>query len=256
MNKTLAFSKRNLLEMARDPLSWIFCVAFPIVMLIIMTIVNEAIPKESGMTIFRIDNLAGGIAVFGQMFVMLFTAIGVAKDRESSFLIRLYSSPMKSADFLAGYLLPMLATAVIQLVMSFTVALVIALITGYEINALGLLLCVVMAIPSALMFSSLGLLFGTLLNEKSAPGICSILISVGSMLGGIWFDLEGVGGIIQKIAKCMPFYYATKLARSSIDLNFGRSSFIMPIIVMICCALVITALAGVVFGHRMRSDLK
>ena len=57
------------------------------------------------MTIFRIDNLAGGIAVFGQMFVMLFTAIGLAKDRESSFLVRLYSSPMKSIDFLAGYLL-------------------------------------------------------------------------------------------------------------------------------------------------------
>ena len=256
MNKTLAFSKRNLLEMARDPLSWIFCVAFPLVMLIIMTIVNEAIPKESGMTIFRIDNLAGGIAVFGQMFVMLFTAIGLAKDRESSFLVRLYSSPMKSIDFLAGYLLPMIVTAVIQLAVSFIAAFVIALITGYEINVLGLLFCVVMAIPSALMFSSIGLLFGTLFNEKAAPGICSIMISVGSMLGGIWFDVEGAGGIMQKIAKCLPFYYATKLARSSIDMDFGKDTFSVPLIVMICCALVITALAGMVFGHRMRSDLK
>ena len=256
MNKTLAFSKRNLLEMARDPLSWIFCVAFPLVMLIIMTIVNEAIPKESGMTIFRIDNLAGGIAVFGQMFVMLFTAIGLAKDRESSFLVRLYSSPMKSIDFLAGYLLPMIVTAVIQLAVSFIAAFVIALITGYEINVLGLLFCLIMVIPSALMFSSIGLLFGTLFNEKAAPGICSIMISVGSMLGGIWFDIEGVGGIMQKIAKCLPFYYATKLARSSIDMDFGKDTFIVPLIVMICCALVITALAGMVFGHRMRSDLK
>ena len=256
MNKTLAFSKRNLLEMARDPLSWIFCVAFPLVMLIIMTIVNEAIPKESGMTIFRIDNLAGGIAVFGQMFVMLFTAIGLAKDRESSFLVRLYSSPMKSIDFLAGYLLPMIVTAVIQLAVSFIAAFVIALITGYEINVLGLLFCLIMVIPSALMFSSIGLLFGTLFNEKAAPGICSIMISVGSMLGGIWFDIEGVGGIMQKIAKCLPFYYATKLARSSIDMDFGKDTFIMPLIVMVCCALAITALAGMVFGHRMRSDLK
>lgn len=256
MNKTLAFSKRNLLEMARDPLSWIFCVAFPLVMLVIMTIVNTAIPKESGMTIFRIDNLAGGIAVFGQMFVMLFTAIGLAKDRESSFLVRLYSSPMKSIDFLAGYLLPMIVTAVIQLAVSFIAAFVIALITGYEINISGLLFCMVMVIPSALMFSSIGLLFGTLFNEKAAPGICSILISVGSMLGGIWFDLEGVGGIMQKIAKCMPFYYATKLARASIDLDFSKESFVIPLIVMTGCAIVITVLAGMVFGHRMRSDLK
>ncbi|MCR4557439.1 MAG: ABC transporter permease [Saccharofermentans sp.] len=256
MNKTLAFSKRNLLEMARDPLSWIFCVAFPLVMLIIMTVVNTAIPKEAGMTIFRIDNLAGGIAIFGQMFVMLFTAIGLAKDRESSFLVRLYSSPMKSSDFLMGYLLPMIVTAVIQVTVSFIVALVIALITGYEISVSGLLLCIIMVIPSELMFSSIGLLFGTMFNEKAAPGICSILISVGSMLGGIWFDLEGVGGIMQNIAKCLPFYYATRIARSAIDLDFGMDTFIMPLIVMICCALAITVIAGVVFGHRMRSDLK
>ena len=241
MNKTLAFSKRNLLEMARDPLSWIFCVAFPLVMLVIMTIVNTAMPPAR-LSILKI--------------VMLFTAIGLAKDRESSFLVRLYSSPMKSIDFLAGYLLPMIVTAVIQLAVSFIAAFVIALITGYEINISGLLFCMVMVIPSALMFSSIGLLFGTLFNEKAAPGICSILISVGSMLGGIWFDLEGVGGIMQKIAKCMPFYYATKLARASIDLDFSKESFVIPLIVMIGCALLITVLAGMVFGHRMRSDLK
>ena len=100
--KTLVFAKRNSIEVYRDPLSWIFCIAFPIVMLIIMSVVNSAIPKEAGHTLFRIDNLAGGIAVFGQMFVMLFTAIAVAKDRTGAFLTRLYSSPMKSCDFVWG----------------------------------------------------------------------------------------------------------------------------------------------------------
>ena len=109
MKNTMVFAKRNLLEVFRDPLSWIFCIAFPIVMLVIMSIVNSAIPKE-GMTLFRIDNLAGGIAIFGQMFVMLFTAIAVAKDRSGAFLTRLYSSPMKSCNFVFGYILPMLLT--------------------------------------------------------------------------------------------------------------------------------------------------
>ena len=72
MKRTMVFAKRNLIEVYRDPLSWIFCIAFPIVMLIIMSIVNSAIPKEAGNTLFRIDNLAGGIAIFGQMFVMLY----------------------------------------------------------------------------------------------------------------------------------------------------------------------------------------
>ena len=65
MKRTLVFAKRNMIEMSRDMLSYIFCIAFPIVMLIIMTLVNESIPAESGQTIFRIDNLAGGVVIFG-----------------------------------------------------------------------------------------------------------------------------------------------------------------------------------------------
>ena len=89
MNRILAFSSRNIKELLRDPLSYIFCLGFPIVMLIIMTLVDQSIPPESGMTVFHINNLCGGIAMFGQTFVMLFTAITVAKDRSGSFLVRM-----------------------------------------------------------------------------------------------------------------------------------------------------------------------
>ena len=253
MRRTMTFAKRNLIEVYRDPLSWIFCIAFPIVMLIIMSIVNSAIPKE-GMTLFRIDNLTGGIAVFGQMFVMLFTAIAVAKDRNGAFLTRLYSSPMKSGNFVWGYILPMLLTAVIQVCVTLIASVVISLISGYQLSIAGLLLTIIAVIPSALMFSSIGFLFGTFFNEKAAPGICSIIISLGAMLGGIWFDVEGVGGFMYKLGKCLPFLYATKLARSAISLEFGVKEFLIPLAVVVLAALVLTLLASIVFNSRMRAD--
>lgn len=253
MKNTMVFAKRNLLEVFRDPLSWIFCIAFPIVMLVIMSIVNSAIPKE-GMTLFRIDNLAGGIAIFGQMFVMLFTAIAVAKDRSGAFLTRLYSSPMKSSNFVFGYILPMLLTAVIQVTVSLIAAVVISFISDYELSVLGLLFTVVAVIPSALMFSSIGFLFGALFNEKAAPGICSIIISLGAMVGGIWFDVEGVGGFMYKIGRCLPFLYATKLARAAITLDFGVKEFLIPLGVVVFAAIVLTVLASVVFNSKMRAD--
>ena len=145
MRRTMTFAKRNLIEVYRDPLSWIFCIAFPIVMLIIMSIVNSAIPKE-GMTLFRIDNLAGGIAIFGQMFVMLFTAIAVAKDRNGAFLTRLYSSPMKSSNFVWGYILPMLLTAVIQVCVTLIASVVVSLISSYQLSIAGLLLTIIAVI--------------------------------------------------------------------------------------------------------------
>ena len=223
-------------------------------MLIIMSIVNSAIPKEAGNTLFRIDNLAGGIAVFGQMFIMLFTAIAVAKDRSGAFLTRLYSSPMKSGNFVWGYILPMLLTAVIQVCFSLIAAIVISLITGYSLNLLGLLLAVAAVIPSALMFAAIGFLFGTFFNDKAAPGICSIIISLGAMLGGIWFDVEGVGGFMYKLGRCLPFLYATKLARSAIDLEFGVKEFLLPLGVVVFAAFILTLIASIVFKGRMRAD--
>jgi ABC-2 type transport system permease protein len=253
MKNTMVFAKRNLLEVFRDPLSWIFCIAFPIVMLVIMSIVNSAIPKE-GMTLFRIDNLAGGIAIFGQMFVMLFTAIAVAKDRSGAFLTRLYSSPMKSSNFVFGYILPMLLTAVIQVIVSLIAAVVISFISDYSLSIGGLLFTVVAVIPSALMFSAIGFLFGALFNEKAAPGICSIIISLGAMVGGIWFDVEGVGGFMYKIGRCLPFLYATKLARAAITLEFGVKEFLIPLGVVVFAAIVLTVLASIVFNSKMRAD--
>lgn len=255
MRKTLNFAKRNLMEMTRDPLSYIFCIAFPVVMMIIMSVVNTSIPQEAEMTLFRVDRLAGGIAIFGQTFVMLFAAIGVSKDRAGSFLTRLYASPMKSKDFTGGYILPMMIIAFVQALVTFTVSLLIALITGYELNIAGLILASVAILPSALMFTSIGFLFGTIFNDKTAPPLCSVIISLGSFIGGIWFDVENAGGFIEKLSKCLPFFYCTKTARSVINMDFGVESFLVPFLVVIAASIILTALSGFAFGRKMRADL-
>ena len=254
-NRTINFSKRNFIEMARDPLSYIFCVAFPIVMLIIMTIVNSSIPAEAEMTLFRLDNLAGGIAVFGQTFVMLFTAIIVTKDRARSFLIRLFAAPMKSRNFAGGYILTMILVAFVQVIISFTASLIISLIGGFDLNILGLLAASVAVLPSAVMFIAIGLILGTIFNDKAAPPLCSIIISLGSIVGGIWFDVEGVGGFMEKLSKCLPFIYSTKVARAAIKADFSVKEFLIPLLIVTGSAAVLIALACLLFSRKMRADL-
>ncbi|MBR6404362.1 MAG: ABC transporter permease [Eubacterium sp.] len=254
--KTIVFAKKNLIELSRDVLGYIFCIAFPIVMLIIMSVVNESIPKEAGMSIFRIDNLAGGVLIFGQTFIMLFTAIQVTNDRSSSFLIRLFSSPMKGRDFALGYILPMLLVSIVQAVVTFTAAIIISKVVGYDLNLGGLALAVVTTLPSAMMFISIGLIFGSILNEKSAPGVCSVIVSGGTFLGGVFFDAEGVGGSIYKVCKCLPFIYCTKVARASVNMDITGSfdKFGRPFTVTVLSALVISVIAILVFGRQMKKD--
>lgn len=254
MIRTLQFAKRNLIELSRDVLGYIFCIAFPILMLIVMSVVNDSIPKEAGMTTFRIDNLSGGIIVFGQTFVMLFTAILVATDRSTSFLLRLFSSPMKSRDYTNGYILPMILIGIIQAIVIVIASCITAMISGVELKVGGLLLVILLSIPSAIMFLSIGLIFGSLLNEKSAPGVCSVIVSAGTFLGGVFFDAEGVGGPILKVCKSLPFLYCTRVARSTIQMDFQWETFGKSLLIVSLTAIAMTALAIMTFRARMKAD--
>lgn len=255
MNKIAAFSKRNFLEIIRDPLSYIFCLGFPLVMLVVMTLINDSIPEEAHMDIFAINNLAGGIAVFGMTFLMLFTCLSVAKDRSGAFLVRLYATPMKSGDFITGYIFPVMLLAVLQSVITFAASFVVSLIVGIELNAAGMLISVAALIPSMIMFISIGLLFGTVFSEKAAPGLCSIVISLGSFLGGIWFDVKGTGGILEKICEILPFYHGVCAARIACGMNFDKD-FLVHLLVTIGYAAVISVVSVLVFKNKMRADLK
>lgn len=249
-----AFSIRNAKEILRDPLSYIFCLGFPIVMLIIMTIVNASIPKEAHMTIFQIQNLGPGIAVFGLTFTMLFTCLCVSKDRSSAFLIRLYASPMKGVDFITGYTLPLVLIATAQCILTYLASIIIGAFTDYTFNFGNLLLSLLVLMPSMFLFIGLGLLFGTLFKEKAAPGLCSIIISVAGMLGGIWMDVDAMGGILADVCKVMPFYQGVKAARMAVNGKYAEIG--KPLIIVCAYAAVTYLLAVLVFRKKMQDDLK
>ncbi len=252
MNRIIAFSRRNFKEILRDPLSYILCLGFPLIMLVIMTLVNESIPAEAGMVIFRIDYLSGGIAVFGLTFIMLFTSLSVAKDRAGAFLVRLYATPMHSGDFIMGYIAPVMVIALAQVLITFAASILISFITGIGLSAAGLGAAALALVPTAVMMIGFGLLFGSLFGEKSAPGLCSIVISLASFLGGVWFDPDGTGGVLLKICKALPFYHSVHAARLAAVLNFD--GFVQHFAVTAVWAAAITLTAVLAFKAKMKAE--
>jgi ABC-2 type transport system permease protein len=105
-----AFAKRNTKEILRDPLNLFFGLGFPLVLILLLSAIQANIPVE----LFAIESLAPGITVFGLSFMSLFAATLVAKDRESSFLQRLYTTPLRPIDFILGYMLPIIPIAIAQ----------------------------------------------------------------------------------------------------------------------------------------------
>ena len=149
----------------------------------------------------------------------------------------------------------MILIAVVQALISSVAALIISLIVGVKLEIFGILLTLAAMLPSAFMFVAIGLIFGTLFNEKAAPGVCSIIISLGSFVGGIWFDAEGAGGVLYKICRCLPFIYCTKTVRSAIKLDISWESFWLPLIIVSASAAVLSGLGILCFRKRMKADL-
>ena len=221
--RMLTFSKRCAKEILRDPLNIIFGLGFPIVILLLLSAIQANIP----VSLFQIESLAPGITVFGLSFMTLFSATLVAKDRDSAFLQRLYTTPLKAFDFIIGYILPILPIAIAQCAICYLVAIFLGLPVTINI-----VYAIIMIIPFAIFHIALGLLCGSVLNVKQVGGICgALLTNLSAWLSGVWFDLELVGGIFGKIANFLPFVHAVELERAIINGDLiGGISNLYPVI--------------------------
>lgn len=241
--KTLSFSSRNRKEILRDPLSMVFCVGVPLVMLVIFSFMQQNMPIE----VYTIKNLAPGLAVFSFSFISLFSGMLIAKDRTSSFLTRLFTSPMTSANFITGYSLPLLPLALLQTVVCF----ITALFFGLELN-IHLILALLVMIPTAVMFIGFGLLLGCIFNDKQVGGIASILIMLVSFFGGMWFDLNIMGSAFKTLANLLPFAHAVEAAKAPITGNYA--GLLIHLLWTIGYAVIIFTLAIFVFKGKMQGD--
>lgn len=242
--RALTFANRCAKEILRDPINLMFGLGFPIVLLLLLSAIQANIP----VSLFEIASLAPGITVFGLSFMTLFSSTLIARDRESALLQRLYTSPLKASDFILGYMLPIIPTAMAQC----TVCYLIAVVLGLPVTV-NIVYAVLLIAPISIFQIALGLLCGSIFNSKQVGGICgALLTNVSAWLSGIWFDLELVGGIFCKIANLLPFVHAVEIERAVINGNFAE---IVPhIYYVIGYAVAATIGAVLLFLRQMRKQ--
>lgn len=238
--KWLIFAKRNWKELLRDPLTLIFSLVFPMGLLLLFTVIQKNIPVP----LFELRSLTPGMVVFGNTFLALFASMLVSKDRGTSFLMRLYSSPMASSDFILGYLLPFLPLALCQCALTYGFSALLGLKLTWSMAVSGLL-----SLLTAVVFVSLGLLLGSVLSEKAVGGVCgALLTNLCAVLSGVWFDLELIGGWFKEIAFWLPFANGVELGRAAVE-----GTRLTPYLWWcLGYAVVTTAAAIIVFKGKMR----
>lgn len=240
--KMLSFAKRCSKEILRDPINLGFGLGFPVALLLLLSALQANIP----VSLFEIDTLTPGISVFGLSFMTLFSASLIARDRESAFLQRLYTTPLTGMDYILGYMLPMLPIAIGQTAVCY----LFAVFLGLTVN-INILYAVLGIIPMAVFNIALGLLCGSIFGVKQVGGICgALLTNLSAWLSGVWFDLKLVGGFFEKMANVLPFVHAAELEKALFRGDYAAAStHILPVLVYSVLA---TAMAVVCFLRQMK----
>lgn len=211
--RMLTFANRNTKEILRDPINLAFGLGFPLILILLLSIIQANIP----VSLFEIERLTPGITIFGLSFMSLFSATIIAKDRASAFLQRLYTTPLSPVDFILGYTIPIIPIALAQSLICYGAAIALGL------KATANILCaIIFIIPISILYIAIGLLCGSVLNDKQVGGVCgALLTNLSAWVSGIWFDLELVGGTFKKIAYALPFVHAVDMERAVLSGDFA-----------------------------------
>lgn len=246
--RMLAYLKRTTKEIVLDPLSVFFGLGFPVILLLLLSAINSGIPAGHGPDNFELRNLAPAVSVFGLSFVNLFSALLVSKDRGTSLLQRLFTTPLRAVDYIVGYLLPMLPIALLQTLVCYGIALILGL--EFSVNLL-LMLCGTVLI--SIFFAAMGLLFGSVLNEKQVGGLCGALVTnVAAWFSGAWFSLDMVGGAFKTVGQILPFYHAVEIQKALLRGDFGGLLVEGHLWVVLAYTAVTFAAAVLVFTRKMK----
>ena len=215
MKRMLSFADRTMKEILRDPLTMGFGLGFPVILLLLLSLLQANSPVE----MFELTHLTPGITVFGLAFMTLFSAQLISKDRSSSLLTRLYTTPLTATDFILGYLLPIIPLCLAQSIICY----IIALLLGMQFSV-NIIWAILMNIVPSFSYVALGLLCGSAMTEKQVGGICgALLTNLSAWLSGIWFDIDMLGNVFKTVSNCLPFIHAVELERAVVIGEFSSA---------------------------------
>jgi ABC-2 type transport system permease protein len=244
--RSVLFAKRNTKEILRDPMNLFFGLGFPLILLALLSVINSAVPPEANNPMFEIENLAPGLSMFGTAFLALFAGMLLSKDRTSSFLMRLFTSPMTSLDFILGYTLPLLGMALAQA----AITLLVSGIAGLELTA-NILFAVIVTMLTSFLFVGFGLLCGSLMSDKAVGGMCgALLINVAGWLSGVFIPIDLIGGAFKTVSHVLPFYHSVEAIKAALSGDLGDIFPHLAVVMGYCVGIFLFAV--IAFQRKMR----
>lgn len=204
---TLTYTRFELLRAVRNRQSFLFTVAFPIVMYLLLAGPNRNNHDFGGTPgqhtgLFAPQYYMVGLLGFGAMVAVLSTGARIAAERTIGWNRQLRLTPLSARGYLrtkilTGYLLALVTIALLYIA---GISMGVRLPFTSWVHMTGLI--VVALIP----FAALGIGAGHLLKDDAAGPAMGGSVSLFAFLGGTWFPITG-GGFFAGFCQLLPSYW-------------------------------------------------
>ena len=106
---------------------------------------------------------------------------------------------------------------------------------------------------TGLLFIGLGLLTGSLMNDKAVGGVCgAILTNLAGWLSGVFMPLDLIGGSFKTIAHILPFYHSVETIKLTLAGDYLKA---LPHLgIVLAYSLPIFLLAALAFRGKMTGN--
>jgi ABC-2 type transport system permease protein len=198
----LAFATRNRKELLRDPLTLVFGIGLPLAILWLLSLLQRSLPKGP-----THRSLSPGLAVFSFSFISLFSAMLIAKDRDSSYLMRLFARRFRRRGLYPG-LHPAAPAGGDSTELSCFAAAVLWACPSTP-GSWPRSPCWSRSAYSSCPWDSCSAPCST---TSRSGGVFALFVNLAAWLSGTWFDLGLVGGAFKSIAYALPFAHAVDAA--------------------------------------------
>jgi len=207
-------SRYEILKMLRLPMYVIPTVTFPLVFYLLFGVAMNR--GSSGVGTY----MMAAYGAFGVMNAALFGfGVGVAVERGQGWMLFKRATPMPPLLWIFGRLTMCLLFSMVVVGLLFCVG---ALAGGVRLPLSSWFFLSGVLIAGALPFAACGLAIGCWAGPNSAPAIINLAALPTAFASGMWFPIQMLPKLVQRIAEFLPPYHYAQLALSRVGMNRGE----------------------------------
>jgi ABC-2 type transport system permease protein len=191
--------KLDLLNLVTNPMWIFFTVGYPLLLTLILGFLTSG---GYGKEVTSYDYYGVTIILFIVFNTATLSANSFMEERIKKPNMRIIYSPVPTSEISLSKLL---ATFVFASVCHLLTGFILHFAAGVNFGGAGSLSVALILLLAELFSSALGVMMCCIMKSESATNqILSLLITLLSILGGLFFPLDGLGAVVQKITNISP----------------------------------------------------